>query len=246
MPMLRAFIGCHFQGARSRVLHRRHAVEPSRAARRPGVLQAFFITAGRAAEGSGPHSLSRLLTFVSLTAGRSARHCLAGVRWPLRVSDKASSKIYSSLSMIIEFASRCESCGGITSSPSDFLELEAPLQDCSDLDASLTRLFAAEIMEGDNAYFCDSCQSKQTATRSLVLTRAPCVLNLQLLRFVYVEWSYHALSIIACVAQIRHENDEQEEAQPRFSFSVATQHRHICARGGAERFFLIRPFAALR
>lgn len=40
-------------------------------------------------------------------------------------------------------------------------------------------------MDGDNEYFCDECQSKQSAKRMTQLTKLPPVLNLQLLRFVY-------------------------------------------------------------
>lgn len=42
-----------------------------------------------------------------------------------------------------------------------------------------------EKLEGDNRYFCETCQSKQNATRRIRLLSLPCTLNLQLMRFVF-------------------------------------------------------------
>lgn len=45
-----------------------------------------------------------------------------------------------------------------------------------------------EKLEGDNRYFCETCQSKQNATRKIRLLSLPCTLNLQLMRFVFDRW----------------------------------------------------------
>lgn len=42
-----------------------------------------------------------------------------------------------------------------------------------------------EKLDGDNRYFCESCQSKQCATRRIKLHSLPRTLNLQLMRFVF-------------------------------------------------------------
>ena len=42
-----------------------------------------------------------------------------------------------------------------------------------------------EKLDGDNRYFCESCQSKQSATRRIRLHSLPPTLNLQLMRFVF-------------------------------------------------------------
>lgn len=42
-----------------------------------------------------------------------------------------------------------------------------------------------EKLEGDNRYFCESCQSKQNAARRITLQSLPRTLNLQLMRFVF-------------------------------------------------------------
>lgn len=51
-----------------------------------------------------------------------------------------------------------------------------------------------EKLEGDNRYFCESCQSKQNATRRIRLLSLPCTLNLQLMRFVFDRWAASALT----------------------------------------------------
>ena len=40
-------------------------------------------------------------------------------------------------------------------------------------------------MEGENAYACTVCESRQSAVRSIELDSLPPVLNMQLLRFVF-------------------------------------------------------------
>lgn len=42
-----------------------------------------------------------------------------------------------------------------------------------------------EKLDGENRYFCESCQSKQSATRRIKLHNLPPTLNLQLMRFVF-------------------------------------------------------------
>lgn len=42
-----------------------------------------------------------------------------------------------------------------------------------------------EKLDGDNRYFCESCESKQSATRRIRLHSLPPTLNLQLMRFVF-------------------------------------------------------------
>jgi len=42
-----------------------------------------------------------------------------------------------------------------------------------------------EKLDGDNRYFCETCQNKQCATRRIKLHSLPRTLNLQLMRFVF-------------------------------------------------------------
>jgi ubiquitin C-terminal hydrolase len=42
-----------------------------------------------------------------------------------------------------------------------------------------------EELAGDNKYFCSDCNSKQEASRGIVLSSLPPVLNIHLIRYVF-------------------------------------------------------------
>lgn len=50
---------------------------------------------------------------------------------------------------------------------------------------SLHPTLQEEKLDGENRYFCETCQSKQNATRRIKLHSLPPTLNLQLMRFVF-------------------------------------------------------------
>jgi len=54
------------------------------------------------------------------------------------------------------------------------------------LDESLDDYLAVEELHGDNQYFCDSCNTRVDATRSIKLCTLPDVLNFQLKRCVFL------------------------------------------------------------
>lgn len=74
-----------------------------------------------------------------------------------------------------------------TASPSPFYELDLSLGNKSDvkLEESLSEFLQEEKLEGSDQYYCDSCGSKQNATRRIRLRNLPPILNIQLLRFVF-------------------------------------------------------------
>jgi uncharacterized UBP type Zn finger protein len=43
-------------------------------------------------------------------------------------------------------------------------------------------------MEEENAYFCEKCNSKQTAEKSIKFKTVPTILNLQLKRYIFRNW----------------------------------------------------------
>lgn len=53
-----------------------------------------------------------------------------------------------------------------------------------------------EKLDGENRYFCESCQSKQSATRRIRLHSLPPTLNLQLMRFIFDRWVVILLRIL--------------------------------------------------
>lgn len=72
-------------------------------------------------------------------------------------------------------------------------------------------------MDGDNQYYCGSCEQKRTANRTMKLSSFPPVLNLQLLRFVYDRASGYKkklstkikFSEVLDLSKFKHGNDTQ-------------------------------------
>uniref|UniRef100_A0A8C4XRF1 Ubiquitin carboxyl-terminal hydrolase 48 n=1 Tax=Falco tinnunculus TaxID=100819 RepID=A0A8C4XRF1_FALTI len=79
----------------------------------------------------------------------------------------------------------CNQCGRESKLVSKFYELELNIQGHKQLTDCITEFLKEEKLEGDNRYFCETCQSKQNATRKIRLLSLPCTLNLQLMRFVF-------------------------------------------------------------
>ena len=84
-----------------------------------------------------------------------------------------------------KYQTKCHTCGSISERLSKFYELDLNIKGHLKLTKCLDEFFKEEILEGDNLYHCATCQSKQKATRKIVLETLPPVLNLQLLRFVF-------------------------------------------------------------
>ncbi|KAG7279597.1 hypothetical protein CRUP_011690 [Coryphaenoides rupestris] len=79
----------------------------------------------------------------------------------------------------------CNQCGRASPLPSRFYELELNIQGHKNLAECITEFLKEEKLEGDNRYFCETCQNKQCATRRIKLHNLPRTLNLQLMRFVF-------------------------------------------------------------
>ena len=84
-----------------------------------------------------------------------------------------------------KYQTKCHTCGSISERLSKFYELDLNIKGHLKLTKCLDEFFKEEILEGENLYHCATCQSKQKATRKIVLETLPPVLNLQLLRFVF-------------------------------------------------------------
>uniref|UniRef100_A0A4W4HQ75 Ubiquitin carboxyl-terminal hydrolase 48 n=1 Tax=Electrophorus electricus TaxID=8005 RepID=A0A4W4HQ75_ELEEL len=85
----------------------------------------------------------------------------------------------------------CTQCGRSSALPSRFYELELNIQGHKTLAECVTEFLKEEKLDGDNRYFCENCQSKQSATRRITLHSLPRTLNLQLMRFVFDRQSGH-------------------------------------------------------
>ncbi|XP_037534462.1 ubiquitin carboxyl-terminal hydrolase 48, partial [Nematolebias whitei] len=85
----------------------------------------------------------------------------------------------------------CNQCGRSSARPSRFYELELNIQGHKNLAECITEFLKEEKLDGENCYFCESCQSKQRATRRIRLHSLPSTLNLQLMRFVFDRQTGH-------------------------------------------------------
>lgn len=85
----------------------------------------------------------------------------------------------------------CNQCGRSSALPSRFYELELNIQGHKNLTECVTEFLKEEKLDGENRYFCESCQSKQSATRRIKLHSIPPTLNLQLMRFVFDRQTGH-------------------------------------------------------
>ena len=57
----------------------------------------------------------------------------------------------------------------------------------SNLQESLDQFVKGELLEGDNAYFCEKCQEKRNTVKRMCVRKLPQTLVIQLKRFHY-DW----------------------------------------------------------
>ncbi|OEL12988.1 Ubiquitin carboxyl-terminal hydrolase 26 [Dichanthelium oligosanthes] len=89
----------------------------------------------------------------------------------------------------VSHVTRCSSCGkdsAASSKMEDFYELELNIKGLNNLEESLNDYFSEEALDGDNQYFCESCQKRVDATRCIKLQSLPPVVNFQLKRYVFL------------------------------------------------------------
>lgn len=80
----------------------------------------------------------------------------------------------------------CEGCPHKYEREEPYFALNLPVK-CGNLHDSLDQFVAGEKLEGDNAYFCEKCNTKRTALKRTCIKTLPPVLIMQLKRFVY-DW----------------------------------------------------------
>ncbi|KAE8710514.1 Ubiquitin carboxyl-terminal hydrolase 26 [Hibiscus syriacus] len=90
----------------------------------------------------------------------------------------------------VSHVTTCSKCGKDSEASSkmeDFYELELNVKGLKTLDESLTDYLSVEELHGDNQYFCESCNSRVDASRSIKLRSLPDVLNFQLKRYDFLQ-----------------------------------------------------------
>ena len=89
-----------------------------------------------------------------------------------------------------QYVTQCCACRARSTRDANFDELEVAIAGQSNVQDCVKSYLQNEYLEGDNQYFCDACGGKRDATRCVVIKKAPKVLSVQLLRYVYdrVTW----------------------------------------------------------
>ncbi|GJN27007.1 hypothetical protein PR202_gb14983 [Eleusine coracana subsp. coracana] len=97
----------------------------------------------------------------------------------------------------VSHMTRCLSCGkdsAASSKMEDFYELELNIKGLNNLEESLNEYFSEEALDGDNQYFCESCQKRVDATRCIKLRSLPPVVNFHLKRYIFLPKVIHVPS----------------------------------------------------
>ncbi|KAK2821211.1 hypothetical protein Q7C36_020554 [Tachysurus vachellii] len=130
----------------------------------------------------------------------------------------------------------CNQCGRSSALPSRFYELELNIQGHKNLMECVTEFLKEEKLDGDNRYFCESCQSKQCATRRIKLHSLPRTLNLQLMRFVFDRQSAHKKKLNTYISfpEVLDMSPflEAKEEKCMYELSAVLIHRGVSAYSG--------------
>ena len=80
----------------------------------------------------------------------------------------------------------CEGCPHRYEREQTFMALNLTVKS-SNLQESLDQFVKGELLEGDNAYFCEKCQEKRNTIKRMCIRKLPQTLVIQLKRFHY-DW----------------------------------------------------------
>ncbi|KAL0862811.1 hypothetical protein Bca101_041929 [Brassica carinata] len=89
----------------------------------------------------------------------------------------------------VSHVTTCEKCGRDSEASSkveDFYALELNVKGLKSLDESLSDYLSLERLDGENQYFCGSCDARVDATRCIKLRTLPPVITFQLKRCVFL------------------------------------------------------------
>ncbi|XP_028302425.1 ubiquitin carboxyl-terminal hydrolase 48 isoform X2 [Gouania willdenowi] len=136
------------------------------------------------------------------------------------------------------YATMCNQCGRSSALPSRFYELELNIQGHKNLTECVTEFLEEEKLDGENRYFCESCQSKQNATRRIRLHSLPPTLNLQLMRFVFDRQTGHKKKLNTFISFPEQLDmglfleGQQQDQTSVYELSAVLIHRGISAYSG--------------
>lgn len=81
----------------------------------------------------------------------------------------------------------CRGCEHTYEREESFLSLSLPVKSKKSLEESLKEFVKGDLLEGDNAYFCEKCEEKRDTLKRTCIKTLPPVLMVHLKRFGY-DW----------------------------------------------------------
>ncbi|PXF40982.1 Ubiquitin carboxyl-terminal hydrolase 23 [Gracilariopsis chorda] len=109
--------------------------------------------------------------------------CNEGDALPDQNNDTVGPILQNTVRGIMSQQSTCLNCYQTTGQANPFLQLSLPIVDVTSVADAIGMITGEETLEGDNAFHCQSCESRSRAIVVSNITRAPSVLILQLNRF---------------------------------------------------------------
>ncbi|KAF4040442.1 Ubiquitin family [Phytophthora infestans] len=87
----------------------------------------------------------------------------------------------------MSYVTKCLKCKNKSMRPSSYYEISLNIKGHKSVEECIGSYLSAEVLEGENKYFCEHCDAKQCAERYLELKpqSLPSTLMVQLMRFVY-------------------------------------------------------------
>ncbi|CAF0952777.1 unnamed protein product [Adineta ricciae] len=82
---------------------------------------------------------------------------------------------------------KCLNCETVNSKDENFLDLSIDVEENTSITTCLRVFSNTETLAGESKYFCETCSSKQEATKRMRIKKLPRILALHLKRFKYVE-----------------------------------------------------------
>ncbi|OMO91103.1 Ubiquitin [Corchorus olitorius] len=133
--------------------------------------------------------------------------------------------------------SKCHKDSEASSKMEDFYELELNVKGLKTLDESLDDYLSVEELHGDNQYFCESCNTRVDASRSIKLRTLPDVLNFQLKRYDFLQKTTTKKKISSVFSfpgelDMRGRLSEPSQVELIYDLSAVLIHRGTAANSG--------------
>ena len=130
------------------------------------------------------------------------------------------------------YVTTCTVCKNESTRDASFDELEVAIAGRPSVQACVTAHVGVEYLEGDNQYLCEKCGRKVDAERRVVVTQAPPVLSVQLLRYVYDRVTWEKKKLRDAIETNASIDVSEGDALVPYDLAAMVLHRGESAHGG--------------